>query len=493
MRSTAVHCDKLEPLLDATLSALRDAGFDALAWPATARRAGRKDQRRRIALLSLTSEPAAGPTGPQESCSPLFGELTRHEIWLFALDAEPAAADDLAAAIADGVLAPFTPAELTELTRLNPLTWRAADSYLSSGVSLSGITLLYRDHLLLEKMNLLLALLKLGLRPDRTVVIGKPDLTFYRHRVIAHLRRCGLTVLDSADYLGDASRLLAAHGRGSATVVVDDGADLALSVLADGRSAGNLAVIETTAKGIRTLRRAGLLDEVVNLSDTSIKSELAGSIAASCVYRFRELLRHDRLNGAECVVVGYGMLGQHVAPMLRQLGLAVRVCEIQSAALARARQAGFPAYPDLASAASTTTRYVFGCSGERSITLSDILRLSADVVLCALSSQDLLPVIGELRAAATIAPVRGVGTRYRFDGRTVTVLADGHAINLHYNEGVSEPDFDPFTALVGAAIVESALALTTPSRSKPQPEALCAAVRSWAQAESSPAIAWLPR
>jgi hypothetical protein len=470
-------------LLDATLSALRDAGFDALVWPATARRARRKDQRRRIALVSSTSDPAAGPTGLQESCSPLFGELTRHEIWLFALDAEPTGADDLAAAIADGVLAPFTPAELAELVRLNPLTWRGADSYLSSGVSLSGITLLYRDHLLLEKLNLLLALLKLGLRADRTVVIGKPDLTFYRHRVIAHLCRRGLTVLDSADHLGP--RFLTARGRGSATVVVDDGADLALSVLADGRSAGNLAVIETTAKGIRILRRAGLLDKVVNLSDTTIKSELAGSIAASCVYRFRELLRHDRLNGAECVVVGYGMLGQHVAPMLRQLGLAVRVCEIAPDALARARQAGFPAYPDLASAGSPTTRYLFGCSGERSITLGDILRLSADVVLCALSSQDLLPVIEELRAAAAIAPVRGVGTRYRFDGRTVTVLADGHAINLHYNEGVSEPDFDPFTALTGAAIVESALALMTPSRSRPQPEILCAAVRSWADSENS--------
>jgi hypothetical protein len=70
--------------------------------------------------------------------------------------------------------------------------------------------------------------------------------------------------------------------------------------------------------------------------------------------------------------------------------------------------------------------------------------------------------------------VRGIGTRYRFGGRTATVLADGHAVNLHYAEGVNEPDYDPFTTLIGVAVVESVRSLNNETVIPP-PEALCAA------------------
>ncbi|WP_406205548.1 hypothetical protein OH807_31060 [Kitasatospora sp. NBC_01560] len=457
-----VHCTaaELATLLERTANALHSAGF-AVHHPAMAtfHPASTQVSAPRVLLTVTTSDPAAGPTGFQESATPLFGELDRHEVWGLVQTGALQPDAESAMEVAAQVLAPFTRGEQADLAALNPLVAAMLDTYTRSHNDLSEITLVFREHLLLEKVNLLAGLLELGLQPSRTVVIGKPDATFYRHRVVAHLRSWGLTVLDSMDELTDRLDEFAEVSGSGPVVVVDDGGDLALEVLRSAIPPERLAVLETTAKGIRVLRRAALLERAVNLSSTSVKAAMSRTIAASCVYRFRELVRHEPTDGEECLVVGYGQLGRWVAAMLAQLGLEVRVIDPLPSARQAAEAAGFPVFPSLADAAASSVRYVFGCSGERSVDWTDVMRLSHDVVLCALSSQDLLPVIATLDRLADRSPVRAVGTRYRLDGRQVTVLADGHAINLHYAEGVSEPDFDAFTTLTGVAIVEAAAAL----------------------------------
>lgn len=473
------HCTsaELSSLMSAAVKALSSAGFDVHSSfsrvpPLSLRGEGRAPQ----AILAVTtSEPAAGPTGFQESATALFGELNRHEVWGVIESRVESPTEAVALEVTAQVFMPFTSSERSELSALNPLVGKMVGSYARSGFDLSDTTLFFREHLLLEKMNLLAGLLELGLEPARTIVIGKPDATFYRHRVVAQLRSWGITVLDSLDSVAEVIERFAAQPSAS-TIVVDDGGDLALDFLRSSRSPGRLAVLETTAKGVRLLERAGKLEQAVNLSSTSIKAALARGIAVSCVYRFRELLRHEATQGEECLVVGFGQLGRWVAALLAQLGLVVRVVDPLASAQAAAEAAGFPVFPNLADAASSSVRYVFGCSGERSIGWSDVSRLGHDVVLCALSSQDLLPVISSLNESAS-TPVRGLGTRYRVDGRQVTVLADGHAINLHYAEGVSEPDFDAFTTLTGVAIVQAASALQSGTPGPLDAESLCEQVR----------------
>jgi S-adenosyl-L-homocysteine hydrolase, NAD binding domain len=475
---TFVHCapEELAELLDAAAARLAAAGFGCRVVVPDGMRAHEDGIHGDcVTLVASACHPENGHTGFHESSTTLFAHLTRYEVWVF-LPGEPGiAAERHVASVIGAVFDPFTSAELAELSQLNPLVWRTAAAYAGLGTSLSEITLLFREHLLLEKMNLLLALLDRGLRPPRTIVFGKSDHTFYRYRVISLLQKLGVTVVDSADPIGYVERRFRGMELGGHVIVVDDGADLAVPLL---RSPGpaRLAVIETTSKGIRALRRAGLLDQAVNLSDTPIKRDMAASIAVSCVYRFRELLRHAPLRGERCLLVGFGLLGRPVAALLRQMGLAVWVIETDPVARRLASSEGYPVFARLSEAATSDTRYVFGCSGEQSVQLADVLRLGNDVVLCALSSQDLVPVLGELSGAEASA-VRGLGTCYRVGDHTITVLADGHAINLHYAEGVNEPDYDSFTALMAAAILESARLLAAGSPGPADPDSLCQIIR----------------
>ena len=72
------------------------------------------------------------------------------------------------------------------------------------------------------------------------------------------------------------------------------------------------------------------------------------------------------------------------------------------------------------------------------------------------SSQDLQPAMGWLRTHASAERLAGVGTMYRTAGRSWTVVADGHAVNLFLSEGVSELEYDPLTALLLAAVIAGA-------------------------------------
>jgi S-adenosylhomocysteine hydrolase len=270
----------------------------------------------------------------------------------------------------------------------------------------------------------------------------------------------GFTTVDPVGGGYSARQWLAQHAVNAPAVVVDDGGDLILDLLTDAALDARIGAIETTTKGVRLLRSAGLLDRVVNLSDTSIKDAMNHRIAVSCVYRMRELLRHEMLHGESCVVVGYGRLGRSIAPLLAGLGMVVRVVDTEAGACASAVADGFPASPDLQAVMDAArSRFVFGCSGVRTVTMSHVRTMGRHPMLCSASSQDLQPALRHLRKHAVARPVRALGTRYETGEQSITAIADGHAVNLFSAEGVSEPEYDPFTALICVGVVETAMAL----------------------------------
>ncbi|MEW2592242.1 hypothetical protein AB0893_17695 [Micromonospora aurantiaca] len=432
----------------------------------------------RVTLLTVADD--AGEASGVDPSGPLFGELPRHQIMALLHPSGRASGGMATAEVVrrlSQAVSPFTSAERARISRLNPLVAEVVRRHRAVGVDLSATALVFRDHLLLEKLNILRGLLSLGLPPMRCLVIGKPDPTIYRRRVVADLVRSGVVVVDPAEADFSVDRWLKTLPADCRVVVVDDGGDLAVDVLKQRHPGRGIWPIETTTKGIRVLRAAGLLDQVVNLSDTSIKDAMNRRIAVSCVYRLREILRHEAIEDQGCIVVGYGRLGRSAASLLAGMGMTVRVAETDRSARRQARDAGFAVFADvLAAAADGGSRFLFGCSGQQAVSMDVVRAMASHPVLATASSQDLQPVLRHLRRQAVAHPVRNVGVRYETPEHSLTVVADGHAVNLYLAEGVSEPDYDPFSALILTAIIEGASALergAVPADLPQDPELLC--------------------
>jgi hypothetical protein len=471
-----VHCDddELDRLLSVALAAMEPAvparrslpGRTVLAPP---------DRSDGVTLVTV-GEDTDRASGDGAS-DPLFGDLPRHQIIAMLPSTGPTADTRALLDRLRRLVSPFTTAERLRIARLNPIVAETVRRYRSAGADLSRVTVVFRDHLLLEKLNALDGLVALGLPPAACLVVGKPDSTVYRHRVVADLARSGFVVSEAVDTGFFVHDWLSGLPAERPVVLVDDGGDLALEVLRRGGPDRRICPIETTTKGIRVLRSAGLLDRVVNLSDTSTKDAMNRRIAVSCVYRFREIMRHEAIESQGCVVVGYGRLGRGVASLLAGLGMTIRVVETDSDARREACRAGFATFTAPAAAtADGRCRFLFGCSGQPAVTIDTVLAMGPNPVLASVSSQDLVPVLHYLRRNAIACPVRDVGVRYELSGSSTTVLADGHAVNLYQAEGVSEPDYDPFTALMLTSIVEGSQSLERGGpvgEPRPDPERWC--------------------
>jgi S-adenosylhomocysteine hydrolase len=272
--------------------------------------------------------------------------------------------------------------------------------------------------------------------------------------VAAQLREDGFRVVGAEEPLGRVAE--SAVALAGDLVVLDDGGDLGIEIARLRPVRAEL--IESTSKGVARLLAADPDQRFLDVAGSTVKLQLSRTIAVSCVVRFREILRHERLAGERCHVVGYGRLGRHVAALLGQTGMNVTVSEILPEAREDAHNDGFPVFSSARDALrSAPHRYLFGCSGARAVGAEEVELLAGDAVLASLSSQDLRPALDWLRGHAQRRPSRGAGERYVLPGgRARTVLAYGDAINLFRAEGVSELDFDAFTALQLAAVVECA-------------------------------------
>lgn len=401
-------------------------------------------------------------------CAPLFADMCAYEITAFGFVDRFAALDtDFSRELIciEKMLLPFTQDELRKIRTLNPLTWELARGYLRKKADLSEITLIVREHMLLEKLNLLTALFAIGLRPEQTYVIRKPDHTLYQNRVRADLEVRGVTVVDAVPSNAVSSivyeiieKLVDSSFTGP-ILILDDGADAISAAYANAEDIDvPIFAIETTTKGITQLKQSGLYSRVIDLANCPAKKNLALQIAVSCVHRFRELMQHEPIGQQWCHVVGFGQLGSHVARLLTEIGVRVSVSETREEARVLARTAGFETYSSVSAGLSARPhRYLFGCSGHPSVRLEDISTMISRPVLCSISSQDLAPLLSQLRTTTPPRTLRGVGCRYDTEKQSITILGCGHAVNLFLSEGVPEPDFDSFTATVYCVVVEQAL------------------------------------
>lgn len=353
----------------------------------------------------------------------------------------------------------FSELEIERIEELNPKIEIITKYYLDNHIDLRKMSIVIREHLLLEKLNLFKSLIRLGVDPNQCWIITKEDKSLYFEKVFNEVISLGINVIKLENREGISSIVegISRDIINKHVILLDDGGDLinSFSEISDNFN-WDIKAIETTSKGIHNTRNIKNI-EILDLATCSIKKSLSFEIALSCVLRFKQLFQHEKTKGEYCHVVGYGKLGQYVSQFLRALGMEVTISELNEKRRRLASSADFKTYKTVEKALEKREyKYIFGCAGRPIITEKELEYLDKNAVLITASSQDLSVVIKFMEGNYQKRNLDGIGTLYIDDKHNkYTVVAEGHAVNLYYSEGVSEKEYDLFTTLMLSSVVES--------------------------------------
>lgn len=254
--------------------------------------------------------------------------------------------------------------------------------------------------------------------------------------VVEYLRTLGLEVHTGRGSRDGVAATLAAEPM----LFADVGFKLGEALLDEGqRPRGG---VEITRSGVSTLRdRLPLPFPVLNINDGRLKPAIESrrGVGEGLWPAFTQLTG-QHLSGRMVLVVGYGPVGAGVASFARAAGATVEVAEIDPVRRLVAHYDGLAttdAVPALKRA-----RIVVSATGRRHTLGAAELATMPDgsIVLSAGHGGDEIDVAWLRNNATTIDQIGARVVRYTLPGgRRVTVLADGHPLNIVSNLGSPEP------------------------------------------------------
>ncbi len=269
---------------------------------------------------------------------------------------------------------------------------------------------------------------------------------------VAMLRSAGIEVYTGGD---DEDRHLQALAH-DPDLIVDVGFQL-VGALLDRRPdlAGRVAgAIESTRSGVVRLRqRPGVPFPVVNLDDGRLKAAVENRHGAGeAIWQAVQLLTGMHLSGRRVAVLGYGPVGTGLAAYARANGMCVEVVERDPVKRLLAHYDGYPT-PTLEDAIQRVGVLVTATGQPRAVGLEHLARArDALDLLNAGHGGDELDMAGLRQGSAQVDHVAERVVRYRLHGGPrVTVLGDGHPLNIVLNSGSPEPVLLQF-ALIGLAL-----------------------------------------
>lgn len=345
----------------------------------------------------------------------------------------------------------LSPTSQRALRKANP----RLDAPLVSGGAKPS-TVIIREHPLLEKLNFVARLIEDGYQAHNIFFLPKDDRTKNRDLVLATLRSIGVRTLRLIE---DVSPIVVTAEE---LIVVDDGGTLILHCSQLSGRPERAFFIETTTRGIARINALESRPVTLNLANCSTKLAASRSIAASCLFQIRHHLRHEAMAGQKCILVGFGNIGSSLASLLRDLGSIVHVVELDHDKRDEARHEGFLCYERLVDAVDQTgSKLIVGCSGAPSVSVDDF-PASGTFILSSVSSGDLSKLLASASQAGFSKHVYEEGLILSRGQLRLRILGEGHSINLFRAEGVPEPEFDSFLAVIHAAVLHCSLAGTHP-------------------------------
>jgi adenosylhomocysteinase len=266
------------------------------------------------------------------------------------------------------------------------------------------------------------------------------------------LRNQGVEVYTGGD-MEDRHLQVLAH---SPTLLIDSGYELVTTCLekCPERAALIRGAVELTKTGIDRMRaHAKAPFPVVNAHDIRLRDAFQHRHGiGQAIWEAVGRLTGMQLSGRRVAVLGYGHVGRGIAAWGRNTGMAIEVVELDPVRRLYAHYDGFPT-PTLRDALSRVD-LVVTATGKRDAVPLDMLADARDrvVLLNAGTGGSEVDVKGIKRNAERVDHIADGVIRYRLEtGRTVTVLGDGHPLNIVLNSGSPEPVLLHF-AVAGLAI-----------------------------------------
>jgi adenosylhomocysteinase len=268
-------------------------------------------------------------------------------------------------------------------------------------------------------------------------------------RAVDLLRDLGCAVYTGGD--GEDRHLQLVEHRPS--FVVDGGFELFRTLLDRRREAlaRVQAGIEVSRTGIVKLRQrvAELPFPVININDGRLKDQVENRHGVGeSIWQAVAATTGMHLAGRRCLVVGYGPVGRGIATYARAAGLAVEVAEADPVRRLFAHYDGYPT-PTLEDGISRCAVLVTATGRPAAVSLEALRGARDGLVLVNAGHGGTEIDVDALRKSAVRSDhVADQVARYQLDnGRSVTVLGDGHPLNIVTNSGSHEPVLLHFAVL----------------------------------------------
>ena len=356
----------------------------------------------------------------------------------------------------------------------------------------TGVHFVGVQHLLATQVTMFDALVKKGLSPAKSELIGVPYSTNYVCQHAFRMRGFRVETPDVTDPndVGAAveravvpalERAIArSKADGKPILILDDGGKISLAIHQHfAGEAHRFRLVEQTTRGITEINSLPkLLVSSVDVANAPLKSHEIEKIGDEVAYNIDILLGRISmmpLEGRRVTVMGYGRIGRGVAEALAARGAMVTVYDTDPARLAEAHAVGYRVANDKAAALSGHS-LVVGCSGKRSITKDDLQHLDHEAVLVSASSRDVeIDLSINRNPDVLVVPLlaEGPGDRrfttrvWRFPDKDIVVLRNGFPVN--FNGALETGSFESIQATRAMMLLGAAQALRDPAEPKLRP------------------------
>ena len=237
-------------------------------------------------------------------------------------------------------------------------------------------------------------------------------------------------------------------------LLVDVGFDLIEAAIQQ-RAPSVRAAVELTRSGVHRRRQRGVLPfPVLNINDGRLKAAVENRHGVGVgVWQAVTTLTGIHLAGRRVLVIGYGAVGAGLAAYARAAGTSVEVVEADPIRRLFAHYDGFPT-PTLEEGLQRAALVVTATGQPGALRAEHVLghARSGVVLINAGHGGDEIDVRGVERAAERMDQIAPQVTRYRLEnGARVTILGNGHPLNIVLNAGSPEPVLLHF-AVLGLAL-----------------------------------------
>jgi adenosylhomocysteinase len=258
--------------------------------------------------------------------------------------------------------------------------------------------------------------------------------------VVQYLRNQGFTVYTGGDMNNRHDQLLS-H---KPDYIVDIGCALieALITRHPEQAKKTLGAIEITRSGVDKLGTLSNLPfPVINVNDGLLKNAIENRHGVGDgVWSAISALTGVHLSGRRALVIGYGPVGKGIAAYARAAGMFVEVVEADPVRKLFAHYDGFPT-PRL-NQALERAKFIVTATGKGGVMGKRQIERSRHGVIFANAGKDGHEIdVSELRlSATTVDHISEHVVRYHFEnGKSATLLGNGHPLNIVMNSGSHEP------------------------------------------------------